>query len=90
MGVVAGVRGRPVAPQAGVALAVGAGGVARCAAELRRAAAGADGTLAWEEPTSNCGIKHTILSHISYLCVRMHGAGSDAVPFFFCCFVWIK
>lgn len=29
VGVVAGVRGRSVAPQAGVALAVGAGGVAR-------------------------------------------------------------
>ena len=55
MGVVAGVRGRSVAPQAGVALAVGAR-VARRAAELRRAAAGTDGTLAWEEPTSNCGI----------------------------------
>lgn len=81
MGVVAGVRGRPVAPQAGVALAVGAGGVARCAAELRGAAARADGTLAWEEPTSNCGIKHTILSHITYLCVRIREAGSDAVAF---------
>lgn len=57
VGVVAGVRGRSVAPQAGVALAVGAGGVARCAAELGRAAAGADGSLAGEEPTSDCGVK---------------------------------
>lgn len=56
VGVVAGVGGRSVAPQAGVALAVGAGGVARCAAELRGAAAGADRTLAREEPTSDCGI----------------------------------
>lgn len=57
MWVVAGVWGRSVAPQAGVALAVRAGGVARCAAELRGAAAGADRTLALEEPTSNCGMK---------------------------------
>lgn len=57
MGVVAGVGGRPVAPQAGVALAVGAGRVARGAAELGGAAAGTDGTLAREEPTSNCGGK---------------------------------
>lgn len=56
MGVVAGIWGRSVAPQAGVALAVGARGVACRATELRRAAAGADRTLAWEEPTSNCGI----------------------------------
>lgn len=59
VGVVAGVRGSPVAPQAGIALAVRAGGVARCATELRRAAAGADGTLAREEPTSNCGSEQT-------------------------------
>lgn len=57
VGVVAGVRGRSVAPQAGVALAVGAGGVARCATELGRAAAGADGSLAGEEPTSDCGVR---------------------------------
>lgn len=57
MGVVAGVRRGPVVPQAGVALAVGAGGVARRAGELRRAAAGADRTLAREEPTSDCGMK---------------------------------
>lgn len=62
VGVVAGVWGRSVAPQAGVALAVRAGGVACCATELRRAAAGADRTLAWEEPTSNCGIEQTKLS----------------------------
>lgn len=55
MGVVAGVRGRPVTPQAGVALAVGARRVARGAAELRGAAARADGSLARKEPTSNCG-----------------------------------
>lgn len=54
VGVVAGVRSRPVAPQAGVALAVRARWVASRAAELRRAVVGADGTLAWEEPTSNC------------------------------------
>lgn len=59
MGVMAGVWSRSVAPQAGVALAVGARGVACCATELRRAAAGADRTLSWEEPTSNCGIKQT-------------------------------
>lgn len=57
MGVVAGVRGRSVVPQAGVALAVGAGGVAGRAAELGRAAAGADGSLAGEEPTSDCGVR---------------------------------
>lgn len=57
VGVVAGVRGRSVAPQAGVALAVGSRRVACCAAELRGATAGADGTLAWNEPTSNCGGK---------------------------------
>lgn len=57
VGVVAGVWGRSVAPQAGVALAVGSRRVACCAAELRGAAAGADGTLAWNEPTSNCGGK---------------------------------
>lgn len=54
MGVVTGVRGRPVTPQAGVALAVGARRVARGAAELRGAAARADGRLAGEEPTSDC------------------------------------
>lgn len=54
MGVVAGVRGRPVTPQTGVALTVGARRVARGAAELRGAAARADGCLAGEEPTSNC------------------------------------
>lgn len=63
VGVVAGVRGGSVAPQAGVALTVGARGVACCATELRRAAAGADRTLTWEEPTSNCGIKQTQTSH---------------------------
>lgn len=64
MGVVAGVRGRSVAPQAGVALAVGSRRVACCGAELRGAAAGADGTLAWDEPTSNCGEKKRVqLSH---------------------------
>lgn len=54
VGVVAGVGGRPVTPQTGVALAVGARRVARGAAELRGAAARADGCLAGEEPTSNC------------------------------------
>lgn len=54
VGVVAGVRGGPVVPQARVTLAVGARRVSCCASELRRAAAGADGTLAWEKPTSNC------------------------------------
>lgn len=58
VGVVAGVGGCPVAPQAGVALAVRAGGVARRAAELRGAAAGADGALAREEPTSDCRSGH--------------------------------
>lgn len=53
VGVVAGVRGRPVAPQAGVALAVRARGVASGAAELGGAAAGADGSLTREEPTAN-------------------------------------
>lgn len=68
--VVAGVWSRSVAPQAGVALAVRAGGVARCAAELRRAAAGADAALALEKPTSNCGMtrakmKSGNISHVS-------------------------
>lgn len=54
VGVMAGVRGRSVAPQAGVALTVGAG-VACCAAELRGAAAGADRILTWKEPASHCG-----------------------------------
>lgn len=53
VGVVAGVRGRPVAPQAGVALAVRARGVAPGAAELGGAVAGADGGLAREEPAAH-------------------------------------
>lgn len=58
VGVVAGVWGRPVAPQAGVALAVGARGMAAApaaaaAAELGGAAAGADGGLSGEEPATH-------------------------------------
>lgn len=53
MGVVAGVRRRPVAPQAGVALAVRARGVAPGAAELGGAVAGADGGLTREEPAAH-------------------------------------
>lgn len=62
VGVVAGVRGRSMASQAGVALTVRARRVAGCATELRGAAAGANRTLAWKEPTSNCGMKQTKLS----------------------------
>lgn len=65
MGVVAGVRGRPVAPQAGVALAVGARGMAAAAAaaaELGGAAAGADGGLGGEEPATHWGGGGTALT----------------------------
>ena len=53
VGVVGGVGCGPVAPEAGVAFTVGAGGVARGPAELRGAAARADGPVAWQEPTPN-------------------------------------
>lgn len=66
VGVVAGVRAGPVAPQAGVALAVGARRVARGAAELRRAAAGADGTLPRKEPTSHCRIKRQRITRLLF------------------------
>ena len=61
MGVVGGVWGGPVVPQARVALAVGARRVGHCPVELGGAAAGADWVLTWEEPTANCdGEEHTV------------------------------
>lgn len=66
VGVVAGVWGCSVASKAGVALTVRARRVACCATELRGAAAGANRTLAWKEPTSNCGMKQTKLSLTTY------------------------
>lgn len=53
MWVVAGVGGAAVAPEARVAFAVGAGGVGRVGAELGRATAGTDGTVAGQEPTAD-------------------------------------
>lgn len=54
MRVVAGVRGRSVAPQAGIALTVRVGGVTRGPSELGWAVAGTDGAITGQKPATNC------------------------------------
>lgn len=54
MRVVAGVRRRSVAPQAGITLTVRAGGVTRGPVELRWTIAGADRAITGQKPATNC------------------------------------
>lgn len=61
VGVMAGVRRRSVAPQAGIALTVRTGGVTRRPAELWWAVAGANGAVTGQKPASN--YKRRRLSH---------------------------
>lgn len=65
MRVVAWVRRCSVAPQAGIALAIRAGGVTWRLSELWWAIAGTDGAITGQKPATNC--KGRKLSHEEFL-----------------------